>query len=110
MAIQGEPVSSNELVAGGSTSLHSHPGGGADVKSGKETAITEDSSRGVTFTTAFTFTPDVVVGFADNSTQISVVHAHTVSTTGFTIQVVKSGGGGSVNRDVYWIATDAGNS
>lgn len=84
-------------------------GGGADVKNGFESAIAENSTRAVTFNTAFAGTPNVVVGFADDTSQISVVHAHMVSTTGFTIQVVKSGGGGSVNRDVYWIATDAGN-
>jgi len=111
MSIQGESVAGNELVSGGQTSLHSHSGGGgADVKGGEEAAITENTSRGVTFATAFVSTPVVIVGFADSSTQISVVAAHTVSTTGFTILVTKSGGGGSANRDVAWIATDAGNS
>jgi hypothetical protein len=84
-------------------------GGGANVKSGFESAVTEGSTRAVTFTTDFAATPDVVVNFADSSTEISVIAAHTVSTTGFTIQVTKSGGGGSANRDVYWMATDAGN-
>jgi len=32
MAIQGEPVASNELVAGGETTLHSHAGGGGGTK------------------------------------------------------------------------------
>ena len=111
MAIQGEPVAHNELVGGGQTTKHSHPGGGggADVKAGTETAIAEGTSRGVTFVTVFGGTPDVVCGFADNSTEISVARAHTVSTTGFTIAVEKSGGGASKNRDVAWIATDAGN-
>lgn len=111
MAVQSESVAHNELVAGGETALHSHAGGGggSNVKSGFESAITENSTRSVTFPTAFSGTPDVVVGFADDTSQISIVHAHTVTTTGFTIQVVKSGGGGSVTRDVFWIATDAGN-
>lgn len=111
MTIQGEPVAHADLVNGSETTLHSHAGGGggADVKSGFESAISENSARTVTFNTAFSGTPNVVVGFADDTTQISVVHAHTVSTTGFTVQVVKSGGGGSVTRDIYWMATDAGN-
>lgn len=111
MTVQGEPVAHNDLVAGGQTALHSHAGGGggADVKGGFESAIAENSTRAVTFNTAFAVAPNVVVGFADNSTEISVVAAHTASTTGFMIEVTKSGGGGSANRDVAWIATDAGN-
>jgi hypothetical protein len=111
MALQTEPVAHNNLVSGGQTTLHSHAGGGggADVKAGNETGITENTTRAVTFTTSFSATPNVVVGFSDNSAEISVVSAHTVSTTGFTILVTKSGGGGSANRDVAWVATDAGN-
>lgn len=112
MALQGEAVAHNDLVAGGQTALHSHAGGGgggADVKSGLESAIPENATRVVAFVTPFSSTPDVVVNFADASIEISVVAAHTVSTTGFTIAVTKSGGGGSANRDVAWIATDAGN-
>lgn len=112
MAIQGEPVAHNALVAGGQTGLHSHAGGGgggADVKSGFESGISENSTRGVTFNTAFASTPNVVVSLADNSDEISIAQVHSESTTGFTILVTKSGGGGSANRDVSWIATDAGN-
>ena len=113
MALQGEPVAHNDLVAGGQTALHSHAGGGngggPDVKSGLESAISENATRVVAFATPFSSTPNVVVNFADASAEISVVAAHTVSTTGFTIAVTKSGGGGSANRDVAWIATDAGN-
>lgn len=111
MTIQGEPVASNELVAGGQTSLHSHAGGGggADVKSGFESAVSEGGSRTVTFNTAFSASPNVVVSISDTSSQLTFVQAHTVSTTGFTIDAIKSGGGGNVTRDVAWIATDAGN-
>ena len=110
MTIQGEPVAHNDLVNSSTTSLHSHAGGGgADVKSGVELAITEGGSSFVTFNSAFSSTPNVVVSCADNSTQLTFAYAHTVTTTGFTILVIKSGGGGNVNRDVAWIATDAGN-
>lgn len=110
MAIVTEQIAHADLVGGAEITLHSHAGGGgANVKSGVETGITENTTRTVTFTAAFSLTPDVVVGFADSSSEISVCAAHTVSTTGFTIAVNKVGGGGSSNRDVYWIATDAGN-
>ncbi len=111
MAVQSEQVAHSDLISGGQTSLHSHAGGGggADVKSGIELAVTEGSSRVVTFATAFASIPNVVVSCADVSTQLTFAHAHTVSTSGFTIDAVKSGGGSSADRDVAWIATDAGN-
>ena len=84
-------------------------GGGSNVKSGRETAITEGSTKTVTFTTAFSATPHVCVSFDDGSTQQSICQVESVSTIGFTIRVIKIGGGGNVNRDVNWIATDAGN-
>ena len=110
MTIVSETVAHNELVAGSNTTLHSHAGGGGgpDVKAGNETGITEGTSRAVTFTTAFATAPNVVANFSDSSNEISVCQAFAFTTTGFTIKVVKSGGGGSVNRDVAWIATDAG--
>ena len=111
MTVQGESVAHADLVNGTQTTLHSHVGGGggADVKGGFESAIPENATRVVAFATPFSSTPDVVVNFADTSVEVSVIAAHTVSTTGFTIAVTKSGGGGSASRDVAWIATDAGN-
>ena len=109
MALTSEQVASAPLVGGESTGLHSHPGGGADVKSGRETAITEGSTRAVTFGTAFGATPNVIVSFDDGSTQLSVAQAESISATGFTIRVFKVGGGGNASRDVAWIASDAGN-
>jgi len=38
----------------------------------------------------------------------SITQGEDISTTGFTIRVIKIGGGGNTNRDVNWIATDAG--
>ena len=110
MAAQSEQVAHAELVAGANTAQHSHAGGGgADVKSERETAIAEGSTRAVTFGTAFAATPRVVVSFDDGSTELSVCQVESVTTTGFTIRVLKIGGGGNSNRDVAWIATDAGN-
>ena len=112
MAIQGEPVAHNDLVAGGQTTLHSHAGGGGGptLKSGMETAIQEGTTRAVVFATAFASVPDVVVGFADDSGEISVCKAFSPTTTGFTIGIEKSGGGAAKNRDVAWMATDTGNT
>jgi hypothetical protein len=62
----------------------------------------------VTFVSAFGNTPQVVVSFDDGSTQQSLCQVEGVSAMGFTIRVIKIGGGGSVDRDVVWIATDAG--
>ena len=112
MALQGEPVAHNDLVSGAQTALHSHAGGGgggADVKSGFESAVAEGGTRVVTFNTAFASTPNVVANCADISAQLSFVNSNSVSTTGFTIEVVMGGGGGNATRDVAWIATDAGN-
>jgi len=85
-------------------------GGGANVKSGIESGISENSTRAVAFGTTFAATPRVTVSLADSSTEISIAQAHDVTVAGFTIRVVKSGGGGSATRDVSWVATDAGNS
>ena len=112
MALQSEAVAHAELVAGGQTSLHSHAGGGGgpDVKSGLESAITEGTTRAVVFATAFASVPVVVVSFSDNSAEQSTCSAHSPTTTGFTIRVDKVGGGQSKSRDVAWQATDAGNT
>ena len=81
-----------------------------EVKSGTESAITEGTTRAVTFVTAFSSTPNVVIGFGDNSSEQSTCMAYSASTTGFTIGVEKIGGGQDRDRTVSWIATDAGNS
>ncbi len=111
MVIQSEDVGHSDLVSGGETDLHSHAGGGGGpvLKSGLESSITEGTTRAVVFATAFASAPDVVVSFADNSTEISICKAHSVTTAGFTIGVEKSGGGAAKDRDVAWVATNAGN-
>ena len=99
-------MSGNDIINRGNDPV----GSGANVKSGFEGAIQEGTSRAVVFPTAFVSVPNVVVGFADNSGEISVPRAHSVTTAGFTIGVEKSGGGAAKNRDVAWVATDAGNT
>lgn len=84
-------------------------GGGADVKSGLETAITENTTRSVVFGAAFSGTPNVVGTIADSSARDTLIAIRSITVNGFDIFVHKVAGGGAADRDVQWIATDAGN-
>ena len=87
------------------------PGGGsgADVKSGRVTAISEGSIVTVTFGTAFSSVPNIVVSLDDGIIgELSICITSGVLVNSFRIHVLKIGGGGNVSRDVAWIATDAG--
>lgn len=101
LTIQADGTANWETPTGGS--------GSADVKSGTMASITEGSTLSVTFTSSFTGTPQCVVSFNDGSTQLSVAQVESEATTGFTIRILKIGGGGNSNRGVGWICTDAGN-
>lgn len=79
-----------------------------DVKSGKELNVADDSTQAVTFTTAFTNTPHVVVCGAEQVNADDFFRAFNESTTGFTIHIRKGHGGAGHTWDVFWIATDAG--
>ena len=95
--------------AGVDTTIAPVGGGAANAKSGKETAITEGTTRVVTFATAFVgAVPDVVASLGDNASALSQVSVDGESLTGFTISVLQEGGGGTVDRDVFWFATQAG--
>ncbi len=82
-------------------------GGGSDVKCGSE-SVADGASQAVTFTTAFSSTPQVVACFGDNQAAVDIVEVGGVSTTGFTIYIKKGHGGGNHTHVVNWIATDAG--
>ena len=99
----GPAVWTEVSVAGGGS-------GGADVKGGLETAITENTTRSVTFGTAFTGTPNITGCIADSNTRDTLVAIRSITTTGFDIFVHKIAGGGAANRDVQWLATDAGDT
>lgn len=107
-----EQIAHSDLVGGGLTALHSHTGGGggADVKSGKVTGLSDGSSTGVTFTTAFSSTPNVVATLNGNIDGDDVAKVYSISTAGFTVAIQKIHGGSGHTWDVEWIATDAGNS
>ncbi len=81
----------------------------ADVKSGMEAAIADDSTRVVVFASAFVSIPNVVV--SQNSTeQQHILQVESVSTAGFTINIVKNHPSSDDTVDVSWIATDVGNA
>ena len=94
---QGDVISSEYLSSG------------ADVKSGTVATIIEGSTSAVTFTSSFTETPQCTVSFNDGSSEKSVAQVESEAITGFTLRVLKVGGGGNVDRDVSWICTDVGN-
>ncbi len=82
-------------------------GSGADVKSGTVT-VECGTVVTVTFATAFVSTPDVVACVNASAPQIDLVRVKDITTSGFNIQFHKGHGGGTHNRPIDWIATDAG--
>ena len=99
MAREPEEYGHPELVGGGETTLHSHPGGGADVKSG----TVSGSSGSVTFGTSFSSVPQVVMtSLGNTSTRDCIFRVDTVDADGFDWTADVSQGGA-------WIATNAGN-
>ena len=83
---------------------------GIDVKSGRESNITENTTRAVVFNTPFESGPvHIVIGFAGPSNQQSTCNAFNRSINGFTIEVRQLGTGTLSDRRVFWVATNAGN-
>lgn len=112
MGIQDEQVGASPLVGASQTTLHSHPGGGggADVKSGIEVGVGDQTQRIVTFNTAFATTPNVVttlVRITGEPNDVPTIDS--VTTTSFRLRILKHHGGTAHTWDVHWIATDAGN-
>ena len=99
MAREPEEYGHPELVGGGVTTLHSHPGGGADVKSG----TISGASGSVSFNTAFSSVPLVIItSLGNTATRDAIFRVDSVTVNGFSWTADVSQGGG-------WIATDAGN-
>jgi len=105
MSVAEEKIAHAELVGGGETTLHSHAGGGggANVKSG--TKVCTIGANSVTFTTAFSSTPRVVLIGQDAALALrdALWVVRSVTTTGFDFEV-------DAGCTIAWIATDAGNS
>ena len=102
MAVEKEYPGHPDLTAGGEVTWHSHPGGGASVKSGTIAASTGGNSE--TFTTAFASVPRVVLTVQDAGVALRdcLYKVTSVSETGFSFEVDAAG-------TYAWIATDAGN-
>ena len=99
MSALDECIGHAELVGGGVTTLHSHPGGGANVKSG----TISGASGSVSFNTAFSSVPQVVItSLGNTATRDAIFRVDSVTVNGFSWTADTSQGGG-------WIATDAGN-
>ena len=81
--------------------------GGCDFKCGVVSSISDGATSVVTFGTAFLATPVVALTQASGAKEHCLT-ATSVSTTGFTITVIKTHTGGSDSIDVYWQASDAG--
>lgn len=104
MALQSEQIAHVDLVNSSETTLHSHAGGGngANVKSGTYAAST--GSNSVTFNTAFSSTPQVILTVQDSiALRDCLYEVTTVSTTGFSFDV-------DAAATYAWIATDAGDA
>ena len=100
MAREPEIYGNPELLGGGDTSLHSHAGGGgANVKSG----TVSGASGSVTFNTAFSSVPQVVItSLGNTATRDAIFRVDSVDVNGFSWTA-------DVSQDGGWIATDAGN-
>ena len=85
------------------------PSGGSDVKSGTISSVDDNATASVTFGTVFTGTPKVACCQSSGTKEHTFITS-SVSTTGFTVKVVKTHSGGGDSIDVDWIATDAGDT
>lgn len=99
MARELEEYAHPTLVDGSQITLHSHAGGGSlDVKSG----TVSGASGSVTFNTAFSSTPQVVMTSLGNTvTRDAILRVDSVSTTGFSWTA-------DISQDAAWVATNAG--
>jgi len=104
MALQSEQVAHVNLVNGSETTLHSHAGGGNGVNVKSGTYVASIGSNSVTFNTAFSSTPQVVLTVQDNIALRDCLYQVTaVSTTGFSFDADGA-------ATYAWIATDEGDT
>ena len=101
LGTSGQVLTSNGAASAPSFQAAS---GGTDIKSGKELNILKDTSVNITFATAFTSTPNVVVTASRDTLKSGTFVITNESTTGFRLSALA----GPDTNDVQWIATDAG--
>ncbi|KKM78356.1 hypothetical protein LCGC14_1360800 [marine sediment metagenome] len=111
MAIAEEDFGHSELVGGGVTTLHSHPGN-VDVRSGVIINVTDGSFGIVQFAAdpanRFANSPHVVLTLHGTSLAVDIPILSYVTTNSFEWNIHKGHGGTSHTWNIYWIATDAG--
>jgi len=102
---QSENVAHNEIVGGGQTSLHSHPGGGGGlVDKGGVTHTGVNSEVGIVFGTVYGDTNYFILltpEYPGDGT-FAMVKQGTKSVSGFTIMTYDDGGKAEPNVYVYW--------
>ena len=105
-----DEVGHPNLVGGGETSLHSHPGGGGGptVKAG--TITTDGASVGsVVFATPF-LDVDYAIGFACEGSVDDVIATWTNKTVnGFDVKSDDDGGKAEPNSVINWVAISFSN-
>ena len=113
MAKVEEDFGHRELVDGSVTTLHSHPGGGADVRSGVIPNVNDGSWGTVVFSAegiGFASLPQITLTLKATSSALAtdIPFVTYITTNGFEWEIHKGHGGANHTWDVIWIATDAG--
>lgn len=110
MAKKNEQVAHPELVGGGETTKHTHPGGGngPTVKAG---SLVTDSSgmEHVVFNTAFPDTNYAIALACQMLDDTAIAMFYDKQPGGFWIKTEDDGGKGEPNVPVTWIATPYSN-
>jgi len=80
-------------------------GTGRNTKCGISGSISDGGTEVITFTKSFGNTPCIILTQGSGSKE-HVLTATSVTTTSFTISVIKGHTGGSDSITVYWLACD----
>lgn len=106
MVKQSESVAHSELVGGGETSFHSHPGGGSGGLVNKSDIVNTGSGAevAVSFNTPYSDTNYFIQLTPEYPGDgcICMMKNGTKSVSGFTIMSLDDGGKAEKNVNVYW--------
>ncbi len=109
MVKQEETAGHSELVAGGTTSLHSHLGGGGGGLVDKTGTITTSGGSGsVTFNTPYADTNYAIMLTAEKGADSVIANWVTKTVNGFTI-TTESDRGGVAACIVFWMTAPYSN-
>lgn len=104
MVKQAETVAHEELVGGGQTSLHSHPGGGGGGLVDKGNTATTNSSgvATITFNTPYANTNYFIQVTAIGSSVFPSINSGSKTVSGFTVTVYNDRGQTQSGIPVEW--------